>query len=266
MVKKIKEAEEQIKRKLATKPVKSLREILVKTGGRDFSGQVSVRHIGGRQKRFYRIIDFKRDKFNIEGSVAAIEYDPNRNVKVALINYVDGEKRYIIAPEGLEIGDKIISAEKAEIKAGNALPLKNIPIGVQVNCIELVPGKGAILARTAGSYATVSAKEGSFAHLRLPSGELRKLVSENIATVGQLSNIDWKNRSLGKAGRTRHIGVRPTVRGVAMSPRDHPHGGGEGRSGIGMSSPKSPTGKKTLGKKTRKSKYSDKFILERRKK
>jgi large subunit ribosomal protein L2 len=257
---------QKLKRKSKNRTVKGLREILAKTGGRDFSGHVSVRHIGGRQKRFYRLVDFNRNKFDIEGRVASIEYDPNRNANIALINYVDGEKRYIIAPESLKVDDKILSSEKTEIQPGNALPLKNIPIGIQVNCIELTPGNGAVLARTAGSYATVSAKEGKFIHLRLPSGELRKVLGECMATVGQISNIDWKTRILGKAGRNRHIGVRPTVRGVAMSPRDHPHGGGEGRSGIGMSSPKSPTGKKTLGKKTRKAKVSDKFILERRKK
>src|SRR4030042_4467530 len=247
------------------KPVKSLLVALPKSGGRDASGQVSVRHIGGRQKRLYRQVDFKRDKFDIEARVAAIEYDPSRNTKVALLYYVDGEKRYILAPESLKVGEKLVSGARVEKKPGNSLPLKNIPIGVQIHNIELTPGRGGQLVRSAGGAVTLIAKEGRFAHLRMPSGELRKVPAESLATVGQISNLDWKNIPTGKAGRTRHRGIRTTVRGVAMSPRDHPHGGGEGRSGIGMSSPKSPTGKKPLGKKTRKIKPSDKLILERRK-
>ncbi len=247
-------------------PSKNLKEILVKTGGRDSQGKISTRHIGGRHKRFWRKVDFRRDKFGIEAKVASIDYDPNRSANIALLNYVDGEKRYILSPEGLEVGDKLISDKKAEVKPGNTMPLKSIPVGIQVHNIEMVPGKGGQLARSAGVFAILAAKEGKWAHLRFPSGELRKISTESLATVGQLSNLDWKNRTLKKAGQKRHIGVRPTVRGVAMSPRDHPHGGGEGRSGIGMSSPKSPWGKKTLGKKTRKAKPSDKMILERRKK
>lgn len=240
--------------------------ILPKTGGRSSSGKISVRHKGGRHKRFYRKIDFKRNKFNIEAKVATIEYDPNRNAYIALLHYVDGEKRYILAPEGIKVGDKLVSGVDAPVKSGNSLPLKNVPVGLQVHNVELIPGKGGQIARSAGGYAVVAAKEGGYAHLRLPSGELRKVSVNSLATVGQVGNVDHKNLELAKAGRSRHLGIRPTVRGVAMSPRDHPHGGGEGRSGIGMSSPKSPTGKKTLGKKTRKAKYSNKFILERRKK
>ena len=255
----------KISKKVKIKSAKGLMEILPKSGARGAGGQISVRHIGGRHKRLYRKIDFKRDKFGVEARTAAIEYDPNRNTKIALLYYTDGEKRYILAPIGLETGDKIISGEKVEVKPGNTMPLKNIPIGVQVHNVELTPGKGGQVARSAGSVATVAAKEGTSAHLRLPSGELRKVSIEGLATIGQLGNLNWKNIPVGKAGRTRHRGIRPTVRGVAMSPRYHPHGGGEGRSGIGRSSPLSPTGKRTLGKKTRKQKPSDKLILERRK-
>jgi large subunit ribosomal protein L2 len=251
--------------KISARPAKNLKGILVKTGGRDSQGRISTRHIGGRHKRFWRNVDFKRDKFGIEAKVAAIEYDPNRTANIALLNYVDGEKRYILSPEGLEVGDRLLSDKKAEVRPGNAMPLKSIPVGIQVHNIEITPGAGGQLARSAGVFATVAAKEGKWAHLRFPSGELRKVSIESLATIGQISNLDWKNKSLKKAGDKRHIGIRPTVRGVAMSPRDHPHGGGEGRSGIGMSSPKSPWGKKTLGKKTRKQKPSDKLILERRK-
>jgi large subunit ribosomal protein L2 len=253
-------------KKTLPKKAKFLMEMISKTGGRDSSGKISVRHIGGRHKRFYRKVDFKRDKFEIEAKVAAIEYDPNRSANIALLHYVDGEKRYILAPAELKVDDRVVSGEKAEIKPGNAIPLKNIPVGLQVHNVELIPGKGGQIARGAGGFATISAKEGSYAHIKLPSGELRKVSLDSMATIGQLSNVDWKNVQLGKAGKSRHFGVRPTVRGLAMSPRDHPHGGGEGRSGIGMSSPKSPTGKKTLGKKTRKAKHSDKLIIERRKK
>lgn len=253
-------------KKAFVKKAKSLFEIIPKTGGRDSSGKISVRHIGGRHKRFYRKVDFKRDKFGIGAKVASIEYDPNRSSSIALLYYVDGEKRFILAPDGLEVGNKVISGEKVDIKPGNTMPLKNIPVGLQIHNVELTPGKGGQIIRSAGSYATLAAKEGKYAHIRLPSGELRKVPLDSLATIGQISNLDWRNRSFGKAGRKRHIGIRPTVRGVAMSPRDHPHGGGEGRSGIGMSSPKSPTGKKTLGKKTRKAKSSDKLIIERRKK
>ena len=254
-----------LKKELTSKSVKSLLEILPKTGGRGSSGRISVRHIGGRHKRFYRKIDFKRNKFGIEANVASIEYDPNRNSKIALLHYIDGEKRYILAPEQLKVGDKIVSGEKVEVKPGNSMPLKNIPLGVQIHNIELVPGKGGQIARSAGTAATVSAKEGKYAHIKMPSRELRKILINSLATIGQIGNLDAKNTVSGKAGRSRHLGIRTTVRGVAMSPRDHPHGGGEGRSGIGMSSPKSPTGKKTLGKKTRKAKPSSRLIIERRK-
>lgn len=248
------------------KPLKPLTKILYKTGGRDASGKISVRHIGGRHKRFYREVDFKRDKFNILGKVASIEYDPNRTSFIALINYTDGEKRYILAPTGLILGDTIISGEKVEVKVGNALPLKSIPVGTPIHNIELIPGKGGQIVRSAGSSAALMAVEGNFAQVRLASGEVRRISKEAMATVGAVSNADWKNSLWGKAGRIRHFGIRPTVRGVAMSPRDHPHGGGEGRSGIGMSSPKSPWGKKTLGKRTRKkSKSSNKYIVQRRK-
>ena len=248
------------------RPLKSLVEPIPKTGGRDRSGKISVRHKGGRHKRLYRLIDFKRDKFGVPSTVVSIEYDPNRTSLIAQVNYADGEKRYILAPNGIKIGDKIISGEKVEVTLGNTMPLKNTPLGTQVHNIELIPSKGGQLARSAGSYATLMAKEGGHAHLRLPSGEIRKAPLAALATIGTLGNIDWKNITFGKAGRKRHLGIRPTVRGVAMSPRDHPHGGGEGKSGIGMSSPKSPWGKRTLGKKTRKKgKNSDKFIITKRK-
>ncbi|MEX0622196.1 MAG: 50S ribosomal protein L2 [Candidatus Woykebacteria bacterium] len=255
----------KMRKRARSKPVKFLMKILTKTGGRSSSGKISVRHIGGRHKRFYRKVDFARNKFGIEAKIAAIEYDPNRNVNIAQLNYVDGEKRYILAPQGLNVGDRVVSGEKVEIKPGNALPLKNIPLGIQVHNIELVPGKGGQIVRSAGVAATISAKEGKYAHVKLPSGELRKIRIDSMATIGQLGNLDVKTIERKKAGKSRHLGIRPTVRGVAMSPRDHPHGGGEGRSGIGMSSPKSPTGKKTLGKKTRGARPSDKLIIERRK-
>ena len=255
----------KLKKPRAVKVVKSLLQALPKTGGRDSTGKISVRHIGGRHKRFYRRLDLKRNKFGIEARVATIGYDPNRNAKIALLHYIDGEKKYILAPEGLQMDDRIISGEKVEVKPGNSMPLKNIPLGIQVHNIELVPNKGGQLARSAGAAAILSAKEGKFAHLKMPSGEIRKIPLDAMATIGQMGNVNAKNIISGKAGRKRHLGIRPTVRGVAMSPRDHPHGGGEGRSGIGMSSPKSPTGKKTLGKKTRRPKPSDKLILERRK-
>jgi large subunit ribosomal protein L2 len=248
------------------KPLKRLTRILTKTGGRDSAGHISTRHIGGRHKRFLRLIDFKRDKFNIASKVVSIEYDPNRSSLIAQLNYVDGEKRYILAPEGLEVGDKVMSGEKVEIRVGNALPLRNIPLGSVIHNVEMIPGKGAQMARSAGTSVTLMAKEAPYANLKLPSGEVRKVALTAMATIGVLGRADWKNIVFGKAGRKRRMGIRPTVRGVAMSPRDHPHGGGEGRSGIGMSSPKSPWGKKTLGKKTRKkNKISNKFIVERRK-
>lgn len=249
-----------------TRPEKKLTKILPKHAGRNASGKVTTRHRGGRQKRLLRLIDWKRDKHNIPAKVVSIEYDPNRNANIALLTYADGEKRYIIAPNGLKVGDEVISGPKAEVKVGSALPLKKIPVGMAIHNIELVPGKGAQISRGAGTAVTISAKEGGFATLKLPSGEIRKISLSCYATVGQVGNVDIKVVKLGKAGRKRHLGFRPAVRGVAMHPGAHPHGGGEGRSGIGMPSPKSPWGKKTLGKRTRKrKKYSDKMILKRRK-
>ncbi|PJE69160.1 50S ribosomal protein L2 [Candidatus Shapirobacteria bacterium CG10_big_fil_rev_8_21_14_0_10_38_14] len=245
---------------------KKLKKILPKHSGRDAAGRVSVRHQGGRQKRFLRKIDFKREKHDITARVAAIEYDPNRTTNIALVVYQDGEKRYILAPVGLEVGNVVVSGKKAELKVGNALPLKKIPVGMPIHNIELTPGKGGQLARGAGTSALIQAKEGKWANLKLPSKEIRKVPLTCMATVGQLSNVDWQSVNFGKAGRKRHMGIRPTVRGVSQHPDSHPHGGGEGKSGIGMPSPKSPWGKKTLGKKTRKrTKYSDKLIIKRRK-
>lgn len=245
---------------------KSLTRILPKQSGRNNSGKITVRHQGGRLKRYLREIDFFRDKHAIFGTVSAIEYDPNRTAYIALVNYDDGEKRYILLPEGLKVGDKIVAGENVEIKIGNSLPLRNIPIGTPVHNIELQPGKGAQMTRSAGSVAHIISKEDKFVALKLPSGEVRKIIIDCWATVGQLGNIDWKNKFFGKAGAKRRRGIRPTVRGVAQNPRSHPHGGGEGRSGIGLKSPKSPWGKRTLGKKTRdKHKYSNKYIIQRRK-
>lgn len=247
-------------------PLKSLMVILEKNSGRGALGRITMRHQGGRHKRYYRLIDFKRDKFDVPGKVASLEYDPNRSSFIAQINYVDGEKRYILAPEGLVVGDQISAGPKAEISLGNALPLKNIPIGTVIHNIEMIPGKGGQMARSAGGSATLMAKEGDWANIKLPSGEVRRIPVAAMATIGSLGNADHKNITYGKAGRKRHMGIRPTVRGVAMSPRDHPHGGGEGKSGIGMPSPKTPWGKPTLGKKTRKkNKKSNKYIVSRRK-
>lgn len=247
-------------------PHKALLESLPYQAGRDARGHVAVRHRGGRAKRLYRIIDFKRDKKDVVGTVTTIEYDPNRGALIALVFYKDGDKRYMLAPDGLKVGTQIVSGEAVPFTIGNALPLGTMPIGTQVHNIELTPGAGGILARGAGSYATVLAKEGGYARVKLPSGEVRMVDVRCMATIGQLSNIDRKHEKLGKAGRRRHMGFRPAVRGVAQDPRSHPHGGGEGRSGIGMPSPKSPWGKPTLGKRTRKNRPSDKFILERRRK
>lgn len=243
-----------------------LKIILPKTGGRDRSGQVTVRHIGGRHKRFLRIIDFKRDKKDTKGKVIAFEYDPNRTVDLALIQYEDGDKRYILKPQGLSLRDEVMRGDTAEIKPGNALSLAKLPIGTFIHNIELVAGKGGQVVRSAGSYASILAREDGFTHIKLPSGEVRKIDSRCIASVGQLSNIDWKNVKLGKAGRARHMGIRPSVRGVAMDPRSHPHGGGEGRSGIGMSTPKTYYGRPAVGNTRKKGKYSDKYIVSRRKK
>lgn len=246
-------------------PEKSLIEILKKHSGRDSSGTISVRHQGGRQKRYYRMIDFKRDKRDMKAKVLRIEYDPNRNANIALVEYTDGERRYILHPLNLKIGDEIIAKDNAEIKIGNALPLKNIPLGIQVHNIELYPGRGGQAIRGAGTYATVVAKEDKYVHLKLPSGEVRKFLSGGWATVGQIGNIDHKDEIIGKAGRKILMGIRPTVRGTAQDPRSHPHGGGEGRSGEGMH-PKTPWGKPARGKKTRsKKKWSNKLIIRRRK-
>lgn len=246
-------------------PEKKLIVILKKHSGRDNSGKISVRHRGGRQKRYYRIIDFKRDKRDMEAKVIRIEKDPNRNSFIALVEYKDGERRYILQPEKLAIGDKIISSENAEIKVGNALLLRNIPVGIQIHNIELYPGAGGQMMRGAGSYALVLAKEGKFVHVKLSSGEIRKFSGDCYATVGQVGNINHKEEVIGLAGRKILRGIRPTVRGTAQNPRSHPHGGGEGRVGEGMH-PKTPWGKPARGKKTRKKKkWSNKFIIKRRK-
>lgn len=248
-----------------TKPEKSLVSSLIKTGGRSL-GKVAVRGKGGGHKRNLRQIDFKRDKRDITAKVAAIEYDPNRTANIALLYYKDGEKRYILAPEGLKVGATVTSGETSPIKSGNALPLGKMPIGTVVHSVELIPGRGAQLVRSAGAGAIVAAKEGNWVHLKLPSKEVRKVHQSGYATIGQVGNLDWKNISVGKAGRSRHMGRRPKVRGVAMDPGSHPHGGGEGRSGTGMH-PKTPWGKPAMGKKTRnKNKPSTRFILERRRK
>jgi len=245
---------------------RKLYRILPKKSGRNSSGKVAVRHQGGRHKRYLREIDFRRDKREIPAKVVAIEYDPNRGAEIALLFYADGEKRYILAPEGLKIGDEVQAGEKAEIKPGNALPLAKIPLGTVVHNLELKPGKGGQIVRGAGTGAMLMNKEEKYALIKLPSGEERKIELICYATVGQLGNIERKNRIFGKAGRKRHLGIRPTVRGVAQNPHSHPHGGGEGRSGIGMPSSKSPWGKPTLGVKTRnKKKYSNKLIMKRRK-
>ena len=243
-----------------------LKFIRKKNSGRDVSGQVSVRHQGGEHKRFMRVIDFKRNKIGIEGRVAAIEYDPNRTAEIALIHYADGEKMYILSPLGLKVGAVVKSGPQAEIKTGNALPLIALPLGTVVHNVELMPGRGGQLARGAGTGIIVQAKEGNNIDLKLPSGEIRRVIGDCFATVGTLGNIDWKNAVLGKAGRSRHMGIRPTVRGVAQNPRSHPHGGGEGRSGIGMTTPKTYRGRPAVGKTRKKKKYSDKYILQRRKK
>ncbi len=248
------------------KPEKSLLLPLKKRAGRSNQGRITVRHRGGGAKRRLRIIDFKRDKFGIPGKVAAIEYDPNRSAYIALIHYVDGEKRYILAPSGLSVGDTIKSGSDAEAKPGNALPLKLIPTGSLIHNIELKEGKGGQVVRSAGAAAQLMVKEGKYALVRLPSSEVRRIPSNCLATIGQVGNVDRRSIKLGKAGRKRWLGWRPTVRGSAMSPRDHPHGGGEGRSPIGLPGPKTPWGKPALGYKTRKPKASDKMIVKRREK
>jgi len=249
-----------------TEPEKSLLAPLYKKAGRNVRGKITVRHRGGGHKRRYRIIDFKRDKVGIAARVDSVEYDPNRTARIALLFYADGEKRYIIAPLGLRVGDVLTSGPEAEIRVGNALPIANIPVGTLIHNIELKQGKGGQLVRSAGCSAQLLAKEGKYAHVRLPSGEVRLVHQRCMATIGQIGNTEHGNIRLGKAGRKRWMGWRPSVRGSAMSPRDHPHGGGEGRSPIGMPSPKSPWGKPTLGKKTRKRKDTDKWIVRRRSK
>ncbi|MGD1993653.1 MAG: 50S ribosomal protein L2 [Anaerolineae bacterium] len=247
-----------------TEPERSLLVDLRKRAGRNVNGRITVRHRGGGHKRLYRLIDFKRDKPGVPARVASIEYDPNRSARIALLVYSDGEKRYIIAPLGLRVGDMVESGSGVDIQVGNALPLKDVPLGTMVHNIELYPGRGGQMVRAAGTSAQVLAKEGKFVTLRLPSGEIRLVRRECMATVGQVGNVDHGNVKLGKAGRKRWLGRRPKVRGSAMSPRDHPHGGGEGRTPIGMPSPKTPWGKRTMGKKTRKSKMSDRYIVRRR--
>jgi large subunit ribosomal protein L2 len=246
------------------KPEKSLLLPLKKKGGRNNRGRITVRHRGGGAKRRLRLIDFKRDKLGVPGRVAAIEYDPNRSARIALIYYADGEKRYILAPLELRVGDTVKSGADAELRPGNSLPLRNIPSGTQIHNVELSLGRGGQLVRSAGSSAQIVAKEGQYALLRLPSGEMRRVHIECRATIGQLGNVDHQGIKLGKAGRKRWLGRRPTVRGSAMSPRDHPHGGGEGRSPIGLPGPKTPWGKPALGYRTRKPKASDKLIVKRR--
>ena len=248
------------------KPEKSLLETKSKKAGRNNQGKITVRHQGGGEKRKYRKIDFKRNKFDIVGTVATIEYDPNRSANIALINYADGEKRYIIAPKGLEVGMKVVSGENVDIKVGNALPLMNIPEGTLVHNIELKPGKGAELSRSAGASAQILGKEGKYVLIRLSSGEVRKVLGTCMATVGEVGNEDYSLVKIGKAGRKRHMGIRPTVRGSVMNPNDHPHGGGEGRAPVGRSGPMTPWGKPALGYKTRKRKASDKLIVHSRKK
>lgn len=246
-----------------SEPERSLLAPIRRKGGRNNSGHVTTRHQGGGHKRRYRIIDFKRDKHGVTALVDSIEYDPNRSAYIALVVYKDGEKRYILAPLGLKVGDTIVSGEGADIRPGNTLPIRNIPLGTMIHNLELHPGRGGQVVRSAGNAAQVLAKDGPLAQIRLPSGEVRYISMDCLATVGQVSNADHANISLGKAGRKRWQGVRPGVRGVAMDPGSHPHGGGEGRSPIGMKSPKTPWGKKALGVKTRRNKRTNKFIVRR---
>ena len=247
------------------RPEKSLVEVLKKNSGRNSYGRITVRHQGGGNRQKYRVIDFKRNKLDVEGKVIRLEYDPNRSAFIALVEYADGERRYILAPVGLNVGDSVLSSTAADIKAGNALPLQNIPVGTVIHNIELYPGKGAQLVRSAGVAAQLMAKENDMATVRLPSGEMRKVRLDCFATIGQVGNIDHANVHIGKAGRKRHMGIRPTVRGSGMNPVDHPHGGGEGKSPVGRPGPVTPWGKPALGYKTRKTKNAtDKFIVKRR--
>lgn len=249
-----------------TQPERSLTRPVRKISGRNNQGRVTVRHRGGGHKRLYRVVDFRRDKVGVPGRVASIEYDPNRSARIALVVYADGEKRYIVAPLGLQVGNQIMAGPEAEVRLGNALPLKQIPLGTVVHNVELQPGRGGQLARSAGVGAQLMAKEGDYAMLRLPSGELRRVPLVCTATIGQVGNVEHANIKLGKAGRKRWQGWRPAVRGTAMDPNSHPHGGGEGRTGVGMASPKTPWGKPALGFKTRKNKRTDKLIVRRRSK
>ncbi len=253
-----------VKPKKTEKRMKSLQVLLDKHAGRS-RGRVTVRHQGGRQKRYYRIIDFKRDKFNIVGKVENFEYDPNRNVNIALVNYADGEKRYILAPKGLNVGDEIVSGERVDVRLGNALKLKNMPVGTVVHNVELSSGRGGQLARSAGTGLIIQAKEAGYAHVKMPSTEIRKINWECLATVGSLGNEDYKNIDFGKAGRKRLMGIRPTVRGVAQDPRSHAHGGGEAKSGVGRKSPMTKYGKKAVGHTRKIGKWTGKYILKRRK-
>jgi len=248
------------------RPEKSLVESLRKSGGRNNAGRITTRHIGGGHRRLYRIVDFKRDKFDVSGKVLSIEYDPNRTCRIALVEYPDGERRYVLAPLGLQVGDAVMSSRGAdlEVKTGNTMPLRYIPLGAFIHNLELTRGKGGQMVRSAGNAAQITAKEGDTAHVKLPSGEVRLIHLDCLATIGQVGNVEHEAEMHGKAGRKRWLGIRPTVRGSAMNPIDHPHGGGEGRQPIGMPSPKSPWGKPTLGKKTRRNKKTDQFIVRRR--
>ena len=248
-----------------SKPEKSLLRPLKRTGGRNAQGRITTRHRGGGAKRQYRLIDFKRDKFGIPARVASIEYDPNRSARIALLNYADGEKRYMLAPVGLKVGEIVQSGPQADIRTGNALPLLNIPVGSLIHNIELQPGRGGQMVRSAGGSAQLMAKEGDYATIRLPSSEMRRVRITCMATLGQIGNVEHENVKLGKAGRSRWLGRRPTVRGSAMNPPDHPHGGGEGKAPIGLPGPKTPWGKPTLGYKTRHNKRTDQFIVRGRK-
>lgn len=245
-------------------PERSLIVIRTAKAGRNNQGRITVRHQGGGVRQYIRIVDFKRDKLGIPARVAAIEYDPNRTARLALLHYADGEKRYIIAPVGLKVDDKVLAGPAAEIRPGNSLPISNIPVGTNIHNIELREGKGGQLVRSAGTSAQLVAKEGDYAQVRMPSGEVRLIRQKCYATIGQVGNVDHSNIKLGKAGRKRHMGIKPTVRGTAMSPRDHPHGGGEGRQPVGMPGPKSPWGKPTRGYRTRRNKSTDKYIVRRR--
>jgi len=247
-----------------TTPERSLLRPLKKKAGRNFRGKITVRHRGGGHKRQYRVIDFKRDKFDVPGRVTTIEYDPNRSARIALVTYADGEKRYIVAPLNLKVGDVVMSGPKAEVRVGSALPIANIPVGTTIHNVELHVGRGGQLARAAGTSAQLLAKEGRYAQIRLPSGEVRLVSVECMATIGQVGNTEHGNISLGKAGRKRWLGIRPSVRGSAMDPNSHPHGGGEGRTPIGMPGPKTPWGKPALGYKTRRNKTTDRWIVRRR--